>query len=56
MGKNMEYDDVIVRDENGHLAVNTVSGTEADVPYNYDDAKKSIQNSIKIDVGFYLDS
>jgi hypothetical protein len=33
----MEYDDVIVRDENGHLAVNTVSGTEADVPYNYDD-------------------
>lgn len=30
-------DDIITRDEQGQLAVNTVSGTEANVPYNYDD-------------------
>lgn len=30
-------DDIIVRDSNNHLAVNTVSSTEANVPYNYDD-------------------
>lgn len=30
-------DDIIVRDSEGQLAVNTVSGTEANVPYNYDD-------------------
>ena len=30
-------DDIIVRDDEGKLAVNTVSSTEANVPYNYDD-------------------
>lgn len=30
-------DDIITRDSQGNLAVNTVSGTEANVPYNYDD-------------------
>lgn len=30
-------DDIITRDSEGQLAVNTVSGTEANVPYNYDD-------------------
>lgn len=30
-------DDIIVRDDEGQLAVNTVSSTEANVPYNYDD-------------------
>lgn len=30
-------DDIIVRDSEGQLAVNTVSSTEANVPYNYDD-------------------
>lgn len=33
----MMPDDIITRDENGDLAVNTVSSTEANVPYNYDD-------------------
>lgn len=30
-------DDIITRDSQGNLAVNTVSSTEASVPYNYDD-------------------
>lgn len=30
-------DDIITRDSQGNLAVNTVSSTEADVAYNYDD-------------------
>ena len=30
-------DDIITRDSEGQLAVNTVSSTEANVPYNYDD-------------------
>lgn len=30
-------DDIITRDSNGNIAVNTVSGVEANVPYNYDD-------------------
>ena len=30
-------DDILVRDGNGDLAVNTVTSTEANVPYNYDD-------------------
>lgn len=30
-------DDIITRDIEGQLAVNTVSSTEANVPYNYDD-------------------
>lgn len=30
-------DDIITRDGNGDLAVNTVVSTEANVPYNYDD-------------------
>lgn len=30
-------DDIIVRDSNGDLAVNTVVSTEANVPYNYDE-------------------
>lgn len=30
-------EDIIVRDSEGQLAVNTVPSTEADVPYNYDD-------------------
>lgn len=30
-------DDILVRDSEGQLAVNTVSSTEANVPYNYDD-------------------
>lgn len=33
----MMPDDIITRDDQGQLAVNTVSGTEANVPYNYDD-------------------
>lgn len=33
----MMPDDIITRDGEGQLAVNTVSSTEADVPYNYDD-------------------
>lgn len=33
----MMPDDIITRDGQGQLAVNTVSSTEADVPYNYDD-------------------
>ena len=30
-------DDIITRDDNGDLAVNTVASTEANTPYNYDD-------------------
>lgn len=30
-------DDIITRDSQGNLAVNMVSGVEANVPYNYDD-------------------
>lgn len=30
-------DDIITRDDNGDLAVNVVTSTEANVPYNYDD-------------------
>lgn len=30
-------DDIITRDSQGNLAVNTVASTEANVPYNYDD-------------------
>ena len=33
----MMPDDIITRDSEGQLAVNTVSSTEANVPYNYDD-------------------
>lgn len=33
----MMPDDIITRDIEGQLAVNTVSSTEANVPYNYDD-------------------
>lgn len=33
----MMPDDIITRDSQGQLAVNTVSSTEAEVPYNYDD-------------------
>ena len=30
-------DDIITRDDNGDLAVNVVTSTEGNVPYNYDD-------------------